>query len=111
MLTENKYGFSFLEEGERIFNYDETGMDFDVISKFVIAEKGVKYVSGNCRGLHERVSVLACANATGTTCIPHLFIYKSQSGQKPPHVEDGAAPNVMFEGQKSGWMTKDIYLK
>ena len=111
VLTENKYGFSFLEEGQRIFNCDETGMEFDTISKFILAEKGVKFVPSSCRGMHERVSVLACANATGTTCIPHLFIFKSPSGQKPRFVEDGAAPDVMFEGQKSGWMTKDLYLK
>lgn len=109
-ITNNKFNFSFLEEEDRIFNCDETGMSFDVISKYVCAERGVRYVPGNCRGIHERVSVLSCVNATGSSVIPNLFVFTSSSGKVPQHVQDGAEVNAMFAGQKSGWMTKDIYL-
>ena len=38
-LTSNKYGYSFLDSPNRIFNCDETAMEFDAISKFACAEK------------------------------------------------------------------------
>ena len=109
-MTANPLGFCFLDAPERIFNCDETGMEYDTISRHVCAEKGVKFVPAHCRGNHERVSVLVCVNAAGTNTIPHLLIYTSASGKVPANVQDGADENVMFRGQKSGWMTKDIYL-
>ena len=40
MYTENKFGFNFLECPDRIFNCDESGVEFDAVSKIVYAEKG-----------------------------------------------------------------------
>jgi len=34
-MTENTYHFSFLEAPERIFNCDETGMEYDAISRLL----------------------------------------------------------------------------
>ena len=109
-LTNNKYGYKFLDSPNRIFNCDETAMEFDVISKFVGTKKRQKFVSVQCRGMHEKVSVLSCVSASGTS-LPHLFIYKSLSGKIPKYVTNGAEEFTMFQGQNLGWMSKDIYLK
>ena len=109
-LTNNKYGYKFLDSPNRIFNCDETAMEFDVISKFVCTKKRQKFVSVQCRGMHEKVSVLSCVSASGTS-LPHLFIYKSLSGKIPKYVTNGAEEFTMFQGQNLGWMSKDIYLK
>ena len=82
-------------------------MEFDAISKFVCADKGQKFVPGQCCGMHEKVSVLSCMSASGTS-LPHLFIYKSLSGKIPKYVSDRVEESTMFQDQKSGWMLKDI---
>ena len=71
-------------------------MEFDAISKVVCAEKGVKFVSANCRRMHERVSVLSFVNAAGACVIRNLLIFSSPSGRLPTGVTDGADKDVMF---------------
>ena len=77
--------------------------------KICLHWKGQKFVPGQCHGIHEKGSVLSCISTSGT-CLPHLFIYKPLSGKFPQYVTNGAEESTMFQGQKSGWMSKDIYL-
>ena len=98
-MTNNKHEFYLLESPERIYNCDETGMEFDAISKFVCTQRGVKFVPENCRGLHEGVSFLSCVDAAGARPIPNLMIFTSQTGNIPQNVKSGADENVMFVGK------------
>ena len=77
-LTSNKYGYFFLDSPKRIFNCDERTMEFDATSKLVCTKNGQKFVPGQGCGMHEKVSVIFCVGASGTS-LPHLFIYKSLS--------------------------------
>ena len=60
--------------------------------------------------MHKRVSVLSCVNTTGSSIVPKLFVFTSAAEKVPKHVQDGDEVKAMFADQKSGWMTKDIYL-
>ena len=104
-LTSNKYGYNFFVFPNRIFNCDETAMEFDAISKFVCA--GPKICSWSLSwNARESFSTFASGSS-----LPHLFIYKSLSGEIPKYVTDGAEESTMFQSQRSWWMSKDIYLK
>jgi len=92
------------------FNCDESGFAFDAINKIVAAAKGVKHVPQISRGQHAKVTVLACASASGST-IPPLFIYKNKSGRVPNTVREDAPAGTLFAAQKPGWIDKVIYLK
>ena len=85
-------------------------LNFDVISKFVYTEKGQKFVPGQCRRMLEKVVVLSCVSASGSS-LAHSFLYKPLSGKIPKYVTNGAEESTMFWGQKSAWMSKDICLK
>ena len=79
-LTSNKYGYNFFVFPNRIFNCDETAMEFDAISKFVCAEKGQKFVPGHCCGMHEKVSVLSLVEVLYPTYLfINLYLVKSQN--------------------------------
>jgi len=40
VYTENKFGFNFCDNPEHIFNCDESGIEFDAVSKIIYTEKG-----------------------------------------------------------------------
>ena len=101
---------SLLECPGQIFNCDESGFEFDAINKIVASARGIRHVPRVSKGQHEKVTVLACASASGNT-LPPLFIFKNKSGRVPPSVKEDAPPGTMFCAQKSGWIDRDIYLK
>ena len=70
-------------------------LNFDVISKFVYTKKGQKVVPGQCRRMHEKVSVLSCVSASGSS-LAHSFLYKSLSGKIPKYVTNGAEESTVF---------------
>jgi hypothetical protein len=109
-MTENPFRGSVLEKPTLIYNCDESGFEFDAINKIVAASRGAKHVPRLCRGQHEKITVLACASASGNS-IPPLFIYKNKSGRVPNGMREDAPPGTFFVGQKSDWIDKDIYLK
>ena len=86
-----------MDSPNRIFNCDETTMEFDAISKLVCAKNGQKIVPGQGCGMREKVSVLFCVSACGAS-LPHLFIYKSLSDKILKYVTDGAEESTMFQG-------------
>ena len=81
-----------------------------MINKIVAAAKDMKHVLCISKGQHEKVTVLACAAATGNS-LPPMFIFKSPSGRIPNGVQEGMPPGTLFTAQKSAWIDKDLYLK
>ena len=108
-MTANAIG-SLLEKPHLIFNCDESGFEFDAINKIVAAARGAKHIPRVSKGQHEKVTVLACASAAGST-LPPMFVYKSLSGRVPNGVQEGAPAGTLFTAQKSGWIDKNLYLK
>ena len=58
--------------------------------------------------MKERVSLLACANSTGTHRLPILLIGKSQKPRCFKHVNMDSLP-VNYSAQKTTWMTSSIF--
>ena len=106
-FTANKYAFDLIDSPQRIWNCDETGFDFDDISRWVIVEKGVKNVRAECPGTHDRTTVMSCVNVAGQV-LSDLIILKTGPAICPVDVMEGCEPGTMFRCQKSGWISKDI---
>ena len=106
----NNGGGSLVDKPHLIFNADESGIEFDAINKIVAAKRGAKHVPRISKGQHEKVTVLACASASGAS-LPPMFIFKSPNGRVPYGVQEGAPEGTLFVAQKSGWIDKDLYLK
>lgn len=58
----------------------------------------------------ERVSILACSNASGTHKLPLMCIGKSAKPRAIKHIKPEALP-VYCAHQKSAWMTRDLFQK
>ena len=44
-MTNNKYDYNFFESPHRIYNCDETGMQYDQISKLIVTSRGKQIIS------------------------------------------------------------------
>jgi hypothetical protein len=90
-----------------IFNADESGFYFRST-----ANKSFVYENESCNGLKtskERVTVLFCCSATGEKLKP-LVIGKSRYPRifKTNNLDVKNLP-VMYENNRKGWMTRDIF--
>ena len=75
----------------------ENEYEFDAINKLVAPARGMKHVPRISKGQHEKVTVLACAAASGNSISP---MYRK------------GYPQVLYSRcKKSGWIDKDLYLK
>lgn len=100
-----KYKF----KGEQIFNLDETGITTVMRPPRVLSEKGRKQVgqiSSGERG--ELVTFVGIVNATGNFLPP---IYVVPRMRTPEVYITGAPVSSLVLNNKSGWMTKELFLK
>lgn len=58
----------------------------------------------------ERISILACSNASGTHKLPLMCIGKSAKPRAIKHIKPEALP-VYYANQKSAWMSRDLFKK
>ena len=90
---------------EQLYNYDETGLYWKGFPKktFVASyedkAKGFKISK-------EKVTILLCANAAGTHRCTPLLIRKSKN---PRCLKKIISPPVIYRGNKSSWMTREIF--
>lgn len=109
MLTDlmEKYNFG----PSKIFNADETGVSSVHTNRLkVMSVKGKKQVgklTSAERG--KNVTILLSINATGDLFVPPLFVFPRV--RMDNELKKDAPPGSIFDGQPSGWITKDGFLK
>lgn len=108
-LTElmDKYKFN----ASRIFNADETGVSVVHNNNLkVMSVKGKKQVGKLTSAERGRnVTVLLAINAAGDQFIPPLFVFPRLRIDND--LKKDAPPGSIFDGQPSGWITKEGFLK
>ena len=103
----------FIEEKgfnlDQIFNCDETGLNFRLLPDSTLATAFEKSADGRKKS-KERVTVNACANASGTIKLPLQLIGKAKRPRCFQRVNMDLLP-VQYSAQKSAWMNTDIFLE
>ena len=101
----------FVEEHQltlnQIFNCDETGLNFRLLPEKTLAASFEHSADGR-KLSKERVTINACANATGTIKLPLQVIGKA----KHPRCFRGLRMDLLpveYCGQKSVWMSSEIF--
>ena len=92
---------------DQIFNADETGLNFKMLPKKSLASMQENTAPGHKMN-KERITVLACANASGTLKLPLMCIGKSRNPRALKNVKPNALP-VYYRAQKSAWMSSDLF--
>lgn len=92
---------------EQIYNADETGLMFRQLPKTALIEKSRKSAPG-FKVNKERITVLACANASGSHKLPLFVIGKSRKPRAFKHINVSELP-VKYGSQNSAWMTKTLF--
>ncbi|ODM88784.1 Tigger transposable element-derived protein 6 [Orchesella cincta] len=90
-----------------IFNADETGLFYRLLP-----DKTHEYKKQTCFGgkkSKERLSVLLCANATGSDKLKPLVIGKSAKPRCFSAIKNLASLPVTYRSNKSAWMTSQIF--
>lgn len=90
----------------QVYNADESGLFWRVIPNKTFVSYDEKSVPGR-KVSKERVTILPCANASGTHTLKLVVIGKS----KNPRAFKNIDLPVHYYGQKSAWMTKDLFKK
>ena len=92
---------------EQLYNADETGLYWKLMPSKTLAGASETTAPGH-KKVKDRVSLLACANATGSHKLPLLLIGKSQNPRCFKHVNMDNLP-VAYRAQKNTWMTSSIF--
>lgn len=90
----------------QVYNADESGLLWRVIPSKTFVSHSEKAVPGR-KVSKERVTILPCANASGTHKLKMVVIGKSNN----PRAFKNIDLPVHYYGQKSAWMTKDLFKK
>lgn len=98
-LNENNYDLDF------VYNADETGLNWKSLPSKSLASRRENSAPGY-KTSKERVTILVCANATGTHKIPLLLIGKS----KNPRCFKNIRVPLIYKNQKSAWMNSEIFI-
>lgn len=90
---------------DNIYNADEMGHAWKSLPRYTLAASTEKSAPGR-KIVKDRVSVLTCANATGTHRLPLLVIGKSK---KPRCFKNIKQTHVVYANQKKAWMDSIIF--
>jgi len=91
-----------------IFNVDESGLCVVNKSGKVIAAKGDKCVRARKSGERgENITVIACANASGTVILPPTVIFKGKTLNED--LMKGAADGVVFAHSQSSFIDSELF--
>ena len=91
----------------QIFNCDETGLNFRLLPNKTLATHFEKSADGRKKS-KDRVTINACANASGSIKLPLQLIGKSKVPRCFKKVKMDLLP-VQYRGQKNAWMTTEIF--
>ena len=91
----------------QIFNADETGLWWRLMPSKSLVDSGEKQAR-NFKKPKDRVTVLGCANASGTCKVPLAFIHKSAKPCCFKHMDMSLLP-VSYFSQSKSWMNGAIF--
>lgn len=83
---------------EQVYNCDETGLYYRMFPTNTLASKTEKNASG-MKKQKERVTLMACSNASGSHKLLLLFIGKAANPRCFKHVNKAALP-VVYKSQR-----------
>ena len=92
---------------EQLYNADETALYWRMMPNKTLAGASETAAPGH-KKVKDRVSLLACSNATGSHKLPLLLIGKSQNPRCFKHVNLDNLP-VLYRAQQHTWMTSTIF--
>ena len=91
---------------ENVYNADETGLFYKTMPKKTLAPADEQEAPGH-KESKERVTIMTCANATGSHKIPLLLIGKSQHS----HCFNGITNlHLSYTGQTNAWMNGNFII-
>lgn len=90
-----------------LYNADETGLVWKALPKTTLASKRESNAPGH-KVSKDRITVLNCANSTGTHKIPLLLIGKSKNPRAFKNVQK--LP-LCYKNQPKAWMTAGLFLE
>ena len=91
----------------QLFNCDETGLYWKLMPNKTLVSSREKEAKG-FKVPKDRVTIMPCANATGSIKFPLLFIHKSLNPRCFKNVAKSDLP-VDYYAQKSSWMDSSIF--
>lgn len=94
---------------EQVYNCDETGLLFRMLPEKTLAAKHEKGAKG-MKKQKDRVTLMACSNASGSHKLPLVFIHKYQKPRCFKNVNVSALP-VKYYAQSNAWMNTENGLK
>ena len=102
--TLEEYGI--LNCPSQIYNMDESGMPLDHKPPKVLACKGTKKIHCRTSGNKAQITVIACANAAGST-LPPMVIFDGQRFN--PEWSKGEVPNTLYGMSDKGWTDQELF--
>ena len=91
----------------QVFNCDETALYWKLTPNKMLVSSQEKKAKG-FKKPKDRVTLMACANATGSIKFPLAFIHKSKNPRCFKHIDKNDLP-VDYYAQKSSWMDSTIF--
>ena len=92
-----------------IFNCDETGLLWKLLPNKTLVSAKEKQAKG-FKKPKDRVTLMACCNATGTIKLPLVFIHKPAKPRCFRQIDMASLP-VNYYSQKNSWMDSSIFKK
>ena len=92
---------------DQVFNCDETGLNWRQLPRRTLVAGGETSAKG-FKKLKERVTLMACANISGTIAMPLVFIHKSVNPHCFRHVRKEDLP-VDYYSQRNAWMNSALF--
>ncbi|GBN47868.1 Jerky -like [Araneus ventricosus] len=93
----------------QIYNADETDLFYRMMSSVSLTSKEEASAPGYKKS-KDQVSLLVCANASGTDKLPLLLIGKSKKPRSFKNINVNSLL-VKFRSQRSAWMNSEIFEK
>ena len=92
---------------EQIYNCDETGLYYRMLPEKTLAARSENEAPG-MKKQKERITLMACSNATGSHKLPLMFVGKAQNPRCFKHVNKSALP-VKYYAQMNAWVDSVIF--
>ncbi|XP_046684625.1 jerky protein homolog-like [Homalodisca vitripennis] len=92
---------------QQVYNADETGLNFKALPTKSLASREEKSAPGFKMDM-QRLTVLACSNASATNKIPLMVIGKSKKPRCFKNMNMNALP-VYYKNQKKAWMDRALF--
>ena len=90
---------------ENIYNTDESGLQCKSLPNETLASRSKEIAAGR-KVLKDRITIMICANATGTHNLQILVIGKYEN---PCCFRHATTLPVVYKSQKSSWMDRELF--